>query len=56
MADVDSIRRYTRGSTPTLDGGDREYLQRELDKVAQTIRSLISVMTLLETRIAALEP
>jgi hypothetical protein len=56
MADVDSIRRYARGSTPTLDGGDREYLQRELDKLQQTIRSLITVMTLLEARIVALEP
>jgi hypothetical protein len=34
--------RYTKGSTPTLDGGDREYLARELRKIEQSIASFIA--------------
>jgi hypothetical protein len=56
MADVDSIRPYKKGTTPPLDWiGTRSWLDTELAKVAQTLKTIREVLTTIEGRVADVE-
>lgn len=57
MADVDRIRPYKKGQTPPIDwSGTRSWLDGELAKVSQTLKTIQEVLTSLEARIDVLEP
>lgn len=56
MADTDTLKAYRPAPPPKIEGGEANYLQRELIKVRTTIESTFEVLKKLEARIATLEP
>lgn len=53
MADTDSLRPYKVGDPPTLPDGDQRYLAAELQRISQSVGSIIQTMKKLEARMTA---
>lgn len=54
--DVDRFKPYTPGDYPSIKGGEAAFISTELEKIKQSLKLTLEVMTALEARIVALEP
>ena len=53
MADTDSLRLYKAAEPPTIPGGEQRYLAGELQRISQSIGSLVQAMKKIEARMNA---